>query len=483
MSQLQTPPIIKAVLKVIYENVPCLNTFLFQRVCEIINPPKDKRKQLSDKIRYIIKVLEKHGYVITHRIDKRTYEIIPIPQKTDQQNYLGHQRKAIDLISFRAARKSPEEGEQEDQNKEKVDIDKAVNLLFTPSYTRMHPFYFDTARKYWRFSYVPPEEQDNLAKIFHDWKEDVSQKLLIFCDDFGNIQALPYRTRFTSKAKAFEILKKAEEVFNAAFKRYDKAVFLTITLPHIFPLKLAMWILSFIHHRIKAYLREKTGQNVEHIRVNEPQKKLVPHIHDILLGIDHLMWKRDLTRYLDKHLENFLSRLGEHYKQTINKRINENEVKALNKLGKRFLKKYRRYKSKKRKYEGLINWVSKITIEKGKPCFENPPPDYYSFSETENGQNNEKPPVWDYLKKYLVKNMLIASKKIDDPEERIKAHKKLAFYWILRIPFFSCSPTLRPRKEKPPPSGWIFLFSTTIEYYEDAIQMADYLLNKYYGIA
>jgi len=384
------------------------------------------------------------------------------------------------LISFQHARKSPEEGEQEDQNKEKVDIDKAVNLLFTPRYHRMHPFYFDTARKYWRFSYVPPEEQDNLAKIFHDWKEEVSQRLLIFCDDFGNIQALPYATRFTSKAKAFEILKKAEDTFNNAFKKYDKAVFLTITLPHIFPLKLAMWILSFIHHRIKAYLREKTGQNVEHIRVNEPQKRLVPHLHVILLGIEYLMWKRDLTRYLDKHLENFLENLENHYRMTINKRATESEIKALNKLGKKFLRKYRRYKQKKKKYEGLINWVSKITIEKGKPCFENPPPDYYFEVGNDNNNGNEKPPVWDYLKKYLIKNLRLTTGEIDEPEQRIKALKKLAFYWLLRIPFFSCSPNLRVKREKPPPSGWIFLFSINEHEYWDAIQMADWLITKGY---
>jgi hypothetical protein len=89
---------------------------------------------------------------------------------------------------------------------------------------------------------------------------DINSKILLFEDIYGELQALPYRTRFNSKAKALEILKNAEKTFNIAKSQYSEAVFLTLTLPPIFPQRLALWALSYLLHRIKAYLRKRTRE-------------------------------------------------------------------------------------------------------------------------------------------------------------------------------------------------------------------------------
>ena len=64
--------------------------------------------------------------------------------------------------------------------------------------------------------------------------------------------------------------------------------------------------------------------------------------------------------------------------------------------------------------------------------------------------------VPDYLKKYLVKNLkALKSGFPDDVEEGVK----LAWYWLLRIPFFTISPSLRVPREKSPPLGLRFIGS------------------------
>jgi len=66
MSMIDNSKIVRLVLKFIYENTPCLNTFLFNKICEILKPSPEERKKLSDKIRYIVKKLERYGYIVTN---------------------------------------------------------------------------------------------------------------------------------------------------------------------------------------------------------------------------------------------------------------------------------------------------------------------------------------------------------------------------------------------------------------------------------
>ncbi len=114
-----------------------------------------------------------------------------------------------------------------------------------------------------------------------------------------------------------------------------------------------------------------------------------PHI--IIFGIKRIMDKREFTLWLDQVLTNFFSNMGHHVKKTVNNKISEEEERWLNKLGKKLLKKYVRYKKKHRGYRGPVNWVTPIKRKKvveetedGKKIryyweFTNPPPDYVKF--------------------------------------------------------------------------------------------------------
>jgi len=118
-------------------------------------------------------------------------------------------------------------------------------------------------------------------------------------------------------------------------------------------------------------------------------------------------------------------------------------------------------------------------MEDGEPIFENPPPDYNYQTQENEEQQEAKPKVWEYLKKYLVKNLKLVLNKFEDKKAERKALMRLSFYWLFRIPFYTCSPKLRPKTEKPPPSGLIFLFSVRWEDYDEAIQKAKWLIKKW----
>jgi len=470
--------LIPLIFRTVFENTPCLNTFLVETIARKLKIDKKNKKKLSDKIRYLVKKLEKHGFIITKRISKKLYYIFPAPQFSQDSKADPTTQEGFDWILKADARNSPETSPKPESTDEKTDIKHAYDVVATPRYPKAHETWFVTACKYWRKTTLTDDDIELIKEKFDHWKADVSEKVMLFLRPDGYIEIKDYKTRFTSKSEAVKILKKAEEIFNNAFKEYDKAIFLTITLPRCFPLKVAMYILTFLHHRVKAYIRKHTGEKTPHFRVNEPQKAFYPHIHSIIFGTDWLMPKWELTRYLDKHLENFLSNMGEHYKRTINKRATDEDVRALNKLGKRLLKKYKGYKKKHTKYEGVINWITKVRLEDGKPVFDNPPPDYKSGDEFKGmARDGGKPLIWDYLKKYILKNVYQA-KKEEEGDYSGKEESRLAWYWLLRVPFYSCSNNLRPQKQRPPPQGWIFLFSTYEVNLQDALEYAEWLAER-----
>jgi hypothetical protein len=112
----------------------------------------------------------------------------------------------------------------------------------------------------------------------------------------------------------------------------------------------------------------------------------------------------------------------------VNNKLSDEEVRWLNKRGKKLLKKYIRYKKKHRGYRGPVNWLTPIKrkkivekTENGKRIryyweFTNPPPDYMKFLQEQmekraSGGNegnfevgNYGSPA-DYVKKYLIKNL------------------------------------------------------------------------------
>lgn len=436
------------IIKLVLELKVITNTYLTKILFYKYKPDKNQRKKLSDKIRYTVKKLERQGILTTNRISKRLYEIQPSDRK-----------KALDLITKAPARNQAETPQQHKQPAEKADYWQLSAQALSPRYRRMHKTWLNAANDFWLKPKLTADEQEDLRDYFDEWKDDVTQRILVFKDTEGEFQIKPYKTRFTAKQEALAILKTAEETFKNAISQYDKAVFLTVTLPPIFPLKLGLYILSFIFHRIKAFLRKQHGETLPHFKVPEPQRSFSPHIHVVIFGTNFIMEKRKFTKWLDKQLESFLSSLGNHYHKTINRRANEEQVKALNKLGKKLLRKYRRYKKKKPKYEGLVNWLTAVRIEGEKAFFENPPPDRNKGTMHDGGQSS----VWDYIRYYITANLMEVCSETEEEKGSSKRKPKkqvqIAFYWLFRLPFWTASPKIRVKRERPPPSGWQFLTS------------------------
>ena len=84
-----------------------------------------------------------------------------------------------------------------------------------------------------------------------------------------------------------------------------------------------------------------------------------------------------------------------HIQKTVNNHLTDEQVRWLNKCGKKLLKKYIRYKKKRKKYKGHVNWLTQIRrkqleAEDGRTIyyweFTNPPPDYLKFLEERTKQ-------------------------------------------------------------------------------------------------
>jgi hypothetical protein len=218
------------------------------------------------------------------------------------------------------------------------DLINHARQLLTLRWERDHPIHRQVAEKYSLRSRLKKEEQKDVVAHMEQWIDSVLDLVLVFRNlETNEIVALPYTTRYTDYSRASALIRESGKAFQKAKEQFNEGIFLTITLPPIFPFKLALWILSFLHHRIKAYIKKKCGENRPHFKAIEPQESYSPHTHSVIFGVDWLMNKQELTQYLEKHLVNFLENLGDHYKKTINKRASELDVQALNLYGKKLL--------------------------------------------------------------------------------------------------------------------------------------------------
>ncbi|MEM4644960.1 MAG: hypothetical protein QW421_02265, partial [Archaeoglobaceae archaeon] len=136
-------------------------------------------------------------------------------------------------------------------------------------------------------SRLKEEEIERVVENFELYINDIAEKVLLFLDE-EEIQILEYKSRFTSKSRAIEIVKTLDQAFEIA-KKYESGIFLTITLPPVFPFKIQKWLLSFLLHRIKALIRKREKKNLPHIKAIEPQSSFSIHYHAIIFGTDFIM--------------------------------------------------------------------------------------------------------------------------------------------------------------------------------------------------
>ena len=281
-----------------------------------------------------------------------------------------------------------------------------------------------------------PFDKEYLALGFNTYLQNIDSKRLVFMDpDTREIITKPYMTRFNNPQYIKYLLAKYNEAWRIASENYEEGVFLTLTLPPIFPLKIEQYLLSFILHRLRNWLKRRYGYTPPSITSNEPQESLNFHKHIVFFGISRIMDKRELTLWLDDKVIRFLKNMGHHIQKTINKRLNPKEVKEFNKLGKKLLKRYLRYKKKHKKYQGPVNWLTKIyKDENDKWIFENLPPDLQGNKKDGTLFDGANASVPDYIRKYIIKNLNSSGE-----EER---DYKIAWYWLLRIPFYTLSSKL-----------------------------------------
>jgi len=427
-----------AVLAVLKKEFTGLTVSQIARFLRKLYPELSKR-QRQKKVHRILNKLEKKNLVKTETIGNFRFAKITLSGVL----FLAKVADKVDLNLRLGCPKHPK-----------------TLLRFLPQ--RSHAIWYEIAVRLLTKPVEEFEEIDRelLVMYFSAWLDDVAERVLVFEDEDGDLIEKPYRTRFTHPGYVKYLLAKYEESWKKGREEYEEGVFLTTTLPPIFPPKIEQYLLSYMRHRLKNWLRRRYGFTPPSIRVPEPQKSLNAHEHMVIFGVGRIMDKYELTEWLDDKVERFLSDMGRHIQKTINNRLTSEEVEELNEYGRRLLKRYKRYKRRHPRYKGPVNFITKIHKEENEWVFEHLPPDLQK-----QVQGNERAgtlydgankAVSDYLKKYLVKNLKALKSGFPDD---VKEGVKLAWYWLMRIPFYTVSPSLRVPRKKSPPLGLRFIGS------------------------
>jgi len=266
-----------------------------------------------------------------------------------------------------------------------------------------------------------PFDKELLTLSFTTWLENIDKKVLVFMDlETSEIITKPYMTRFNDPQYVKYLLAKYNEAWRIASEIYDVGVLLILTLPPIFSLKIEQYLLSFLLHRLRNWLKRRYGFTPPSIVTNEPQKSLNFHKNVVFFRISRIMDKKELTIWMDKIVITYLKRAGHHTQKTVNNRLKPEEVKALNKYGKKLLKRYLRYKKKHKRYQGPVNWLTKIyKDENGKWVFKNPPPDLQGNKKEGTLFDGANASVPDYIKKYIIKNLRSALEGAEKEKDQL----------------------------------------------------------------
>ena len=286
---------------------------------------------------------------------------------------------------------------------------------------------------------------------------------------------MPAKTRFNDQEKALMILIKSKKALDDAFKKYEDAIMITLTIPHIFPLSIPVKdndkiigfiplqdsIITQLKANMMAWIRQSwKGHNIKVFTAYEYHTDYTLHLHVLVFGIPYLIeWSRKfgrkkedaLTYYTRKYNITVHSKKSELSKHIFTALLDIWLQKILVRFGSELridlLQAYLDYK-RKEKLQGPINEIHRIKNGewKGKP-----PKDAieeYSSGAAYRGAVYRKILSPD---QYVLKNV---TKIIDTiargggVEEKDQA--KVYGYWLFGKRFNSYSPSLLPKAEGPP---------------------------------
>ena len=415
-------------------------------------PASDKReyRRLYYRLYRLARALAKKGFVVL-----------------DRSQGLLLIKPTIDLITrfcaSKTSRKSPEEGGY-------VEFDIRLPR---------------EARRIRHLLFKPPlewsdEEFEELNLCFLDYIEDRSERIIVLRslkeNEFGEREYLflRYRTRFTDPSYIRRARARYNEAWDRASSQFTFGVFVTITLPPVFPLAIQRYALSYMINCFKAWLRRRYGY-CPHIRVNEFQHSGNLHVHLVVFGVSFIEEKREFTRLLDGWLEAFLGVMGSKINGMRRKKLSEWLVARLDRIGRALLRRYKRYKRRHGGLEGPINYLCAIRRTRSGWDWAGKPPTYVleASAKIATGKLADGGSISprDYLSKYLGKalNAVSAltngnSSPFDEPEGNL-----LACYWLTSTRFFSYSYSLVSSRPPPSSGGYEFVGSWREEDMPDPI--------------
>lgn len=190
-------------------------------------------------------------------------------------------------------------------------IDLIINeVKFAQTLNRMHPLRGEARAILARKKRLSDSDWRDLNLILRDYIFDVSQKCLVFYspEEFTSQKwlFLPYQHRFLKK-RLKKKLKEYDLVWDNASSKFDKGIFVTLTLnPKSYSNLLEASKLSRkLFNKFMFLLSRNLGFRPVYICNFEPQKSGNPHIHLVIFGISEIpiisKSKKDVIRFILRH--------------------------------------------------------------------------------------------------------------------------------------------------------------------------------------
>ena len=336
------------------------------------------------------------------------------------------------------------------------------------------------------------------ADIAFLYKENIrwwENSVLVFRDDLEQYLLMDVRTRFTDRELAERVYKKARKALENGFSKHKDAIMITLTIPHIFPLVIALErkgkiigfiplqdsIITQLKKQMLAWIRKMWGNEIKQFTAYEYHKDYNLHLHIIIFGIPYLIdWDRKTGRKKEDALTYYTrtykislppdaekSEISKHiFTALLDKWLTEILKSIDGILGTNLWETYLEYK-KKHNLQGPVNEIHKIRDGKWDGS---PPKDAFRTYSAGAAYSKAVNPD-DYVTKYLTKiySMLRGGGGgIDEEDEG-----KVFGYWLFGKRFNSYSRSLLPQK-KAPPKAKLWFYYGIFKW----VELPDYIIDN-----